>query len=203
MAAYLAGSHGRPRDAFFLGGVVSLMHTFSVLVLGLVLVRVSRSLPADKVYPWLTLGSGIVVTVVGAWLLVGRARLHRHGHHRHGHHGHDHLDEGRRTADVSPISRKGLVALGTTGGLFPSPSALIMLLGAFTVGRAGLGLALIAAFSVGLAATLTAVGLLLVYGRRFVARFDHGAALRWLPLASAAAIGVLGVVLTVRGAAQV
>ena len=43
MAAYLVGTRGRMADAFLLGGIVSLMHTGSVLVLGLVLFNVSRT----------------------------------------------------------------------------------------------------------------------------------------------------------------
>ena len=69
MAAYLVSSRGRPRDAVLLGGVVSVMHTASVLVLGLVLVQVDRSVAAESVYPVLTLVSGLAVTGVGIWLL--------------------------------------------------------------------------------------------------------------------------------------
>jgi len=98
------------------------------------------------------------------------------------------------------LSRKGLVVLATAGGVFPSPSALIVLLAAFQLHRVGLGLTLIGAFSLGLAATLTGVGLALVYGRRMVERRGLFPALRLLPIASAAAIVVLGVVFALSGA---
>jgi nickel/cobalt transporter (NicO) family protein len=266
MAAYLVGTKGRPRDALLLGGIVSIMHTASVLVLGLALVQLSHSASPDRVYPWLKLASGAAVALVGSALLWSRwralgsrrqasamvpvlpimpvsvrepvlvgagvgggstehlsaehlsaehlsvalepvptphhhdlghsdAHLHPHSHSHDGIGDHTHeLPEG-----VAPLSRRGLVVLATAGGLFPSPSALIVLLAAFQLHRVGLGLALIGAFSVGLASTLTAVGLALVYGRRVVERRGLLPALRLLPLASAAAIVVLGVAFAFSG----
>ena len=64
--------------------------------------------------------------------------------------------------------------------------------------RIGFGLVLIVAFSIGLAAVLIVIGLLMVYARRFMARV-HGTgqlATRWLPLASSAVIVVFGLALT-------
>jgi ABC-type nickel/cobalt efflux system permease component RcnA len=138
--------------------------------------------------------------------------------HHHDHHGHDHDDRhdhdhhghvhGATThthdlpPDVSPLSRSGLIALGTSGGLFPSPSAVVVLLGAFALGRAVLGFALIVAFSVGLAAVLVTIGLLLVAGRRRINESRFAVHLPWLPIAGAAAIVALGFVLVVQGVTQ-
>lgn len=133
-----------------------------------------------------------------------------HAEHRHGlelsvvpghHHGpstHTH----ELAEDVKPLSRAGLVALGTSGGLFPSPSAVVLLVGAFALGRTGLGLALIAAFSTGLAAVLVGVGLLLVAGRERIQSSNFAVHLPWLPVAGATAIVALGTVLLVQGVAQ-
>ncbi len=232
MAAYLVSSRGRPRDAVLLGGVVSIMHTASVLVLGLVLVQVDRSLAAEAVFPILTLVSGVAVTGVGVWLFVARWRKlrapaaggdadhpharddhadHDHGDHDHDHdhgdgHGHrdehDHGGHGHSHAlpvGVNPLSRRGLVALGASGGLFPSPSAVLVIVAAVGLGRAGLGLGLLAAFSLGLATTLSAVGLGLVYGRTFLERRGGAARLAFLPVLGAAALVALGAVIIVRG----
>ncbi|MGH9179839.1 MAG: nickel/cobalt transporter [Acidimicrobiales bacterium] len=207
MAAYLVGTRGRPRDAVALGGGVSLMHTASVLVLALALLRLDRAVAADRLYPWLTLASGVLVALVGSWLLARRWRdrahawpRHHHHHHDHGHgaHHHDHHRE-----PAAPLSRRGLVALAASGGLFPSPTAVLVLLSAFSLHRAGLGLALVAAFSAGLAATLTAVGLVLVYGRGLAERRGPRLLLPVLPLLGASALVVAGTVLAVRGAAGV
>ncbi len=221
MAAYLVGTRGRPIDAVFLGSVVSVMHTASVLVLALVLYQINRSTPIDRVYPALTLASGTVVVGFGVFMLVNRLRSHRthrrrtaeHEHvgdeHEHGHH-HGH---GRRHAhqvgihthdpaiDAPPLSRRGLIVLATSGGLLPSPSAVLVLLAAFATGRAPLGLGLVAAFSVGLAVTLTGVGLALVFGGRAIERrsLTPPAFIRWLPVGSALAIIVAGSVVIGQG----
>lgn len=130
---------------------------------------------------------------------------HDHQHDHHGHGGHVH-GPGTHThdlpEDVRPLSRAGLVALGTSGGLFPSPSAVVVLVGAFTIGRAALGLALIVAFSIGLATVLVAVGLLLVAGRQRINESRFAMQLPWLPIAGATAITFLGLVLIVQGVAQ-
>ena len=125
---------------------------------------------------------------------------HRHDHqHSHGHshdqsHGHYHLPPG---ADGSPVTWRSLVLLGISGGLLPCPSALVLLLAAVSMNRAGFGLVLVVAFSLGLAGVLTVVGLLFVKGSRLVQRMPRLTAWgRFLPAASALVITVLGVVLT-------
>ena len=219
MAAYLVGTRGRPRDAVALGAAVSLMHTSSVLVLALVLLRLDRAVAADRVYPWLTLVSGAAVAAVGAVLLGRRWRSRSgasapgHGHpghphdgdhtHEHGAHGHDHGHghDHHHPPPAGPLSRRGLLALAASGGLFPSPTAVVVLLSAFTLHRAGLGLALVAAFSLGLAATLTAVGLALVYGRDIVEQRVGWRAVQALPLLGAGALVAVGVALAGQGMA--
>jgi ABC-type nickel/cobalt efflux system permease component RcnA len=82
----------------------------------------------------------------------------------------------------------------------PCPAALVVLLSAIALRRTGFGLLLIVAFSLGLASVLIAIGLLMVYARRFMAR-GHGDGpilRRWLPLTSAAVITVLGVTIAIQ-----
>ena len=206
MAAYLVGTRGRPIDAVLLGVIVSGMHTASVLLLGLVLLQVDRSLALDRLYPALTVVSGVAVLLTGARLAVVRLRAvraeahQRHHHHRHGHgHGHGH-DSQVHLLDVAPLSRRGLAMLATAGGIVPSPSAVIVLVGAFSVGRAGLGLALVLAFSVGLAATLTAVGLAFVLGGRALGHRLGTRVAGAAPVVGATGLLLLGAVLVVQGA---
>ena len=82
MAAYLVGLRGTLRQAATIGATVTLTHTAGVLLLGLVLTT-SRAVASERVYPWLGLGSGLLLAGVGIGLLV-RARP-GHGHpHPHG-----------------------------------------------------------------------------------------------------------------------
>jgi ABC-type nickel/cobalt efflux system permease component RcnA len=83
--------------------------------------------------------------------------------------------------------------MGISGGLVPCPGALVVLLGAVALQRIGFGLLLIVAFSAGLAATLTALGLAVVYARKLPL---PGHVMTALPAASAVAIVGVGCVLT-------
>ncbi|MBA3729054.1 MAG: nickel transporter, partial [Actinobacteria bacterium] len=77
MAAYLVGAGARLRHAVSVGIAVSLMHTASVLGLGLIALFASRLFPAEAVYPWLGLLTGAVVLGLGSFLLAGRLRARR------------------------------------------------------------------------------------------------------------------------------
>jgi ABC-type nickel/cobalt efflux system permease component RcnA len=101
------------------------------------------------------------------------------------------------------------VALGLAGGLVPSPSAVVVLLGGIALGQAWFGVALVVAYGLGMAATLTGVGLLLAHLRtRMDGRLQLKAgslaarAGRLLPAATASVIVVVGLALAVNGAAQ-
>jgi len=207
--------------------VVTASHTVGVYLLGAVTLYASRHVVPERLYPWLGAASGLLIALLGACLLWRRlvgssavrhdhAHDHGHRHHpvpaadheeaharglehhhdsEHGHH-HHHVPDG-------PVSRRALVALGVSGGIVPCPAALVVLLSAIATGRVGFGLLLIVAFSVGLAAVLITIGLVVVYARRLAARFDRTAVegplvRRWLPLTSAAVITVSGVVITVQ-----
>jgi nickel/cobalt exporter len=175
VAAYLVGTRGRARDAVSLGAIVTVTHTIGVFALGLVTLALSAYVLPEDLYPWLNLAAGCMVLGVG--LAVLRSRTKRHHHHHHHHH------------------RRGILAMGVSAGLIPCPSALVVLLGAIAQHEVALGLLLITAFSAGLAATLTALGLLVVKAARLPM---PARAASVLPALSAAAIVVVGVVLTVQ-----
>ena len=81
-----------------------------------------------------------------------------------------------------------------SGGIIPCPAALVVLLTALSMHQVGFGLVLIVAFSVGLAAVLVVIGILMVYARRLMTRFreDGPWIQRWLPLTSSAVTALLG-----------
>ena len=152
----------------------------------------------------------------------GHHHHHDHGHHHHhhdasagsrvrrawrrvanqlgGHHHHDHDDHAHAHSHLpQEPGVRGLVAMGAAAGLIPCPSALVVLLGAVSQGQIGLGMLLIVAFSVGLAATLTALGLAVVLASRALRRVRvPGALVTALPAASALVIVVVGCVLTAK-----
>jgi nickel/cobalt exporter len=201
VAAYLVGTRGRPRHAFLLGGTVTLAHTAGVFALGFVTLGLSQFIVPERLYPWLTLASGLLVVIVGASVLrhrlPGKVRHdHRHPHEEHAHH-HHHGHAHHRHDDA--LTSKGILGVGIAAGLLPCPSALVVLLSAIALHRVGLGLALIVAFSVGLAATITGIGLVAVFARRAFSRMSlEGRLVRTLPAVSAALILLVGVVITAK-----
>jgi nickel/cobalt exporter len=144
---------------------------------------------------------------------------HDHGHHDHEHahdhehphdHGHEHHDHGTLLHDhgdghvhshvpEGEISMGSLMALGASGGLVPCPSALVLLLSAIALGRTGLGLGLLVAFSLGLAGVLMAIGLIVLYAKHLLPdseKASRHAAFRLIPVASAAVIVCVGLIMT-------
>jgi len=210
MAAYLVGAGGRARHAVAVGGSVAVMHTASVLALGFVVLRLTEVFAPERVYPWLGLASGLIAFGLGASLLVARLGSwsggrsdpeHHHPHERGSiaQHGLAHPQPVRSR----PLSRKSLTALAVAGGMLPSPTALVVLLAAVALGRIAYGLALIGAFSIGLAAALVVVGLIALRARDVVAGRMSGRTARLVPVLSAASIALLGLVLTFRGFVQI
>jgi len=190
-AAYLVGSSAPVRTAVVAGVAVSFMHTASVLTLGAVALLLFRSLATERVYPWLGVLTGMVALTLGCALLASRVRARRHAEHGHGHeHG-------------SLSSRRGLAALALAGGILPSPTAVLLLTGAISYGRLGYGLALIVAFSLGLAAALILVGVAALRARAAVERRFEGRWVALVPVGSAAAIAGVGAFLLFRGVMQV
>jgi ABC-type nickel/cobalt efflux system permease component RcnA len=83
--------------------------------------------------------------------------------------------------------------------MLPCPSALVVLLGAIALDRTGLGLALVLAFSLGLAGALTAIGLLFIYAGRFFERLpSQGKIVRFVPVLSALLITLIGIAICLR-----
>jgi nickel/cobalt transporter (NicO) family protein len=185
VAAYLVGTRGTARHALALGGAVTVTHTIGVFALGVVTLALSQYVLPEDLYPWLTLVSGLMVLGIGAGVLrsrIRRARLHHHHHH-----------------GPEDLSWRGILGMGAAAGLIPCPSALVVLLAAVSQHEVGLGLLLITAFSLGLAGTLSGLGLAVVRARRLLPRLGVSSrVLGALPASSALLIVAVGCVLTVR-----
>ena len=212
VAAYLVGEKGTAKHAVFLGGMVTFTHTVSVFLLGLATMFLSRYVMPEKISKFLGIVSGLSIVWIGAAMLWRRAKTlparesHSHGPHQHHHHDHDHGHPHHHHGDEHAhshvpeggLSLSSLIALGASGGLVPCPSALILLLSAISIGRPGLGVMLLLSFSVGLALVLTCTGLLVVYAKNLLpaGRRTDNAFFRLMPVLSAAAVLVIGMLMT-------
>jgi ABC-type nickel/cobalt efflux system permease component RcnA/Tol biopolymer transport system component len=213
VAAYLVGARGTARHAIALGGIVTLTHTGSVFLLGIVTLAASRYILPTRLIPALEALSGLLILGLGFYLLFQRLRdwrasksghhhdghnhPHEHGHGPHHHHHHDHDHTHLPGPETASVTWKSLIALGVSGGLVPCPDAIAILLVAIAINRLLLGLALLVAFSLGLAVVLIVIGLAMVQGSRLFRKmgaFDKFAPA--LPVVSAVIVLALGAALT-------
>jgi ABC-type nickel/cobalt efflux system permease component RcnA len=93
VAAYLVGSHGKARHAVLLGAIVTASHTISVYALGLITLYASQWILPERLYPWLGIGSGLMVAGLGFTLFI-RRYLATESYASDGH-VHDHADSHR------------------------------------------------------------------------------------------------------------
>jgi len=105
-----------------------------------------------------------------------------------------------------PFGWRSLTTMGVAGGLVPSPSALVVLLGAAALGRAAFGAVLVLGYGIGMAMTLTVAGLLLVRAQAVITRrgwrLSRTRALGTaLPALTAGVVVLVGLGLVARGIA--
>jgi nickel/cobalt transporter (NicO) family protein len=202
VAAYLIGERGTVWHALVLGVVVTLTHTFAVLILaGLLPIFFPNAVPAT-VQSLLGIVGGLLIAGLGVWLLMRRLlgqadHIHVGGGHHHHHHDHHHDDE-PKSMDGRVVGLGGIVMLGISGGIVPCWDAIAMLGFAISAQRLWLGLPLLLAFSAGLAAVLIVIGIGVVYARNMAGDWWGGQGkrlrplIRALPLISAILVTVLG-----------
>src|SRR5256886_507159 len=145
--------------------------------------------PAERIYPLVSAISALVVVALGLGML-RRELVHRVAHH----HAHDH------THGAAPATST-LLALGLAGGLVPSASALVLLLGAVAAHQPELGVLLVLGFGVGRAATHVGAGDSLVPAGPLLVRAPAARLMRLVPLATALALLSVGLGLTAQSLA--
>lgn len=193
VGAYLVGSRGTPGAALWLGITTTVTHTVTVFALGIATLLASQYIVLDQVYPILGALSGVAICLVGLKLLT--VRLGSGHHHSHGPHDHHHDSDHHH--HHHPEDWRSLVAIGMSGGLVPCPSALVLLLSAIALHQISYGLVLVGGFSLGLAAVLTALGLVAVYARQWLEETAIAAGLiQRLSVASAIATVCVGLGVT-------
>jgi ABC-type nickel/cobalt efflux system permease component RcnA len=187
-AATLVGHRARPTNAIVFGVSVAASHTIVVLLLGAFAIAIERTVGSDRVMRGLELAAAVSVAGLGLVQLTSRWKeltTDSGGFHSH--------------AIASPGYRGSLAAIGALSGLAPCPTALAVWLSAVALHRAALGLLLVAAFSLGVATTLTTVGLAVVVARRLLIgrAAPPGILVRLLPVVSSACVAGIGILLCV------
>ena len=130
---------------------------------------------------------------------LGATQVRYHGYaDANGAHDHDDLDDeaharAHAIPGTAPLSFRSALIAATTGNVAPCPAALVVLLAAIATHRIAYGMILIVAFSIGLALTLTLLGVAVVRGAAWLTKrpqFDRFA--RFAPLFTAGVISIIG-----------
>lgn len=200
LAVSLVGARATPKQALLLAVGLTIAHTAGVLLLGAALIIAARWIVPETIYPWVTLVSGAAVATLGAGGLARFVRARRAGGHTHAaggqHHDHHHEHGEHRHPIVggdAPLSFRAVMLVAMSGNIAPCPAALVVMLAALALREVGYGVAVVVAFSIGLAAVLTALGIGLVRGAAWISQrpaFDKATA--YAPLVSACVIALIG-----------
>jgi nickel/cobalt transporter (NicO) family protein len=208
LAVSLVGARATPKQALVLAAALTLAHTAGVLALGLVLLALAQWIVPENVYPWISLVSGAFVAVLGAFALSRYVKARRGAAHVHAHSaedGHTHGDgHSHELPGNAPLSFRSVVLIAMSGNVAPCPAALVVLLTALTLHQVGYGLLVVIAFSVGLAAVLTGLGVAVVHGASWLSnRRGFERVTRYGPLVTAAIICIIGAVMLGNASATV
>jgi nickel/cobalt exporter len=209
MAAYIVAIRGSATQAATLGLSAAVGHTIVVWALAIAGLVLGKKYIVEQAEPWLTLLSGILIVLLAIrmlWMLRRHSHHHAHGHshdhdHAHSHdHGHHHPHD-HAPPRAGHVTTGQIVWFGFTGGLMPCPSAIAVLLVCLQIKAFALGVAMVAAFSVGLAATLVTIGVSVAWGSGKLmerwAGFDRFAAK--LPYLSVGFVLLIGLILSIVG----
>ncbi len=222
VAAYLVGQHGTKKDALLLATVTTLTHTSSIYILGLISLFATQYFLPEKIIPALEVVSALSIFGLGVWLLSRRWEelkqskaphehddQHEHEHdHNHDHtHDHPHSHGAGKGQHVhalyelkgSKIGLKSLISLGFSGGIVPCADALAIMIIAIGINKTVLGMILIFFFSLGLAAVLVSLGLVMVTSRKLFDRYAPSTKVaKYFPVMSALIIICIGAVLVLK-----
>jgi ABC-type nickel/cobalt efflux system permease component RcnA len=226
MAAFIIAARGTVQQAVLLGLSAAFSHVIIVWVLALAALTWGEQLSDERTEPWLLLASGVIILLVAAWMFRSAWRdaaaandhddyTHDHDHHHnHSHeqshrHDHDHPDAHSRyharqiekKFSGRPVTTGQVVLFGLTGGLLPCAAAVTVLIVCLHLQKFWLGVAMVGAFSVGLALTLVTVGVVVAWGAGQAARRFSGLD-RWsrrLPFLSTVLVALIGVFMLASG----
>jgi nickel/cobalt transporter (NicO) family protein len=179
VGSYFVANDARWLSGFFMGGLISLMQGLTAIAIVFVmsLVLHSNQLRVANQGALVDCVSYGIVAAIGLVLFwraaTGRGHVHGPGHVHHAagdRAGHDGASLGARGH-----ARRALIA---AIGVAPCASAIIIMLFALANNAMGVGIAAVLALSLGMAVTVSAVGMLGIVARRFLMRLSLGAAPR-------------------------
>lgn len=171
MAIFVMGTDADLKDALLLGLTIVISHVTVIIALGILSVYLLKTLNVDLTHDIMSLIGGILLIVVGIWII--RKFIHKHEH----------------TVDL----KKSVVAIGLSTGLIPCPAALALLLLGISNNQIYAGLVYVLIFSLGLAFSIVVMSTVFVKSRNVLKRYVHSSKINKLPLISGFIIILIGI----------
>lgn len=207
MAAFIIAVNGTIGQAVLLGLSAAVSHSVIVWILGISALFWGDALIAEKAEPYFLFASGLIMLGIAAWMVWQTLRREQASHHHSHSHGSTidaHAEAHAREIEARFASGQAttgqVVLFGFSGGLLPCAAAIPVLLICLQLDRIGLGIAMVSAFSIGLAIALVAVGVIAAWGvnhaKKRLKGFDRWA--RRLPYLSSLLIAAIGLFVAIK-----
>jgi ABC-type nickel/cobalt efflux system permease component RcnA len=223
MAAFIIAVRGTLTQAVMLGLAATVSHTAVVWAIALGGMYFGTQWNVDSSEPYLQLASGVMIVGIALWMIwrtrqhqhtAKNAHAHNHAHgieHQHPGEDHDsdedvlglgyqdehereHAEEIRHRFANRHVTTGQIIIFGLTGGLIPCPAAITVLLLCLQLKQFALGTTLVLCFSIGLALTMVASGVLAALSVKHVSKrwSGFGEFARTAPYFSGAIIMMVG-----------
>jgi ABC-type nickel/cobalt efflux system permease component RcnA len=175
VAAYLTGTKGRISDAFLLGLLVTIFHTFSVFVLALIGIWIADFFIQYNggLFKSLDVISGLIILGIGLMLFWRRFIKDESAHECECHLAHVHHEDHIEVKKPASTIRE-VISLGFASGISPCPSAIVALIASITLGGYGKlpeALFYLIVFSLGLSSVLVIIGIALILSKGALSQF--------------------------------
>lgn len=196
IAAYAVGYRSNLWHVLVLGLTAALAHTFTILVLALLLGGAVSTVASETTHIYIELLSCFLILGTGIWLWIKTSTLPKNQDcpSNTNCRCHNTLDNQEK-----PVSFGAITLLGISIGLLPCPTALAVLLSSMTAGHFVGGMLTVCLFSIGIAITMCIVALtsmILVnsaWAKKLRGFFGESSRFRMFPLISAGIIIICGV----------
>lgn len=176
VASYMLAATGHIRRIFLLGISIALSHTFTIIVIALLIDGAGTLIADERIHSFLEGGSGLLIMAIGMQMLHSSLKAKKHAEDcscGHDHEEHHHAHHTGRGTEKKETSSSSIAFLGFSAGIIPCPSALAALLSSLAVGKFSAGFMMVVLFSIGIALTLMAVAFGTRYAASAIARYQQ------------------------------
>lgn len=198
MAAALIGQKPSFKKAFTLGGLMAATHVSDVFIMTLLAGGVLATFPPGKILDFLEYFSALglfLLGILGIFTAIFRYR------NAVGNQLQTSMDENHARAHALGLPHtheeeqqqfKKALWMGFIGSLAPCPTAWAIFMATISLGKWGMGVALLIAFSIGLSVTVISIGCLMVVSTSFMLKKASIRITYMMPIISSTIICVLG-----------